>query len=176
VFHASLDVVLSRIRVVVPDHVAVRADRLEIIQPRGIFGAPDLVCEILSPSNRHYDQNRKRRLYASAGIPEYWILDPDANTLDQLVLGERSYALDGVHEPGDWLRSAVFDFELDVAELFAAASSERPSYASKVRLVGGGPDVLESAPLVLRHAPRIKLCRDVRSRCCFERGRRVAQP
>jgi len=123
VLAAPLDVVLSRTRVVIPDHVAVRADRLEIVQPRGIFGAPDLVCEILSPSNRRYDRNRKRRLYASSGIPEYWILDPDANTLDQLVLGERDYVLDGVYEPGDRLRSVVFGFELDVAELFAPAQS-----------------------------------------------------
>jgi len=118
VLAAPLDVVLSRTRVVIPDHVAVRADRLNIIQRRGIFGPPDLVTEILSPSNKRYDRNRKRRLYASSGIPEYWILDPDANTLDQLVLGERDYVLDGVYEPGDRLRSAVFGFELDVAELF----------------------------------------------------------
>lgn len=120
VFHAPLDVILSRTRVVIPDHVAVRADRLDILQRRGIFGSPDLVCEILSPSNRRYDRNRKRRLYASAGIPEYWVIDPDVNTLDQLVLGERDYVLDGVYEPGDRLRSAVFDFGLDVAELFGA--------------------------------------------------------
>jgi len=118
VFHAPLDVVLSRTRVVIPDHVAVRADRLAIVQRRGIFGPPDLITEILSPSNRRYDRNRKRRLYASSGIPEYWILDPDANTLDQLVLGERDYVVDGVYEPGDRLRSVVFGFELDVAELF----------------------------------------------------------
>jgi Uma2 family endonuclease len=117
-FHAPVDVVLSWSRVVIPDLVAVRADRLAIIERRAIFGAPDLVCEILSPSNRRYDRNRKRRLYARSGIPEYWILDPDANTLEQLVLGEHRYALDGVYEPGDRLRSAVFDFELDVAKLF----------------------------------------------------------
>lgn len=120
VFHAPLDVILSRTRVVIPDHVAVRADRFHILQPRGVFGAPDLVVEILSPSNRRYDRNRKRRIYASSEIPEYWIIDPDANTLDQLVLGERDYVLDGVYEPGDRLRSAVLDFEVEVAELFGS--------------------------------------------------------
>jgi Uma2 family endonuclease len=118
VFTAPLDVVLSWTRVVIPDLVAVRADRFEILQRRGVFGPPDLVIEILSPSNRRYDQNRKRRIYASSGIPEYWIIDPDGNTLDQLVLGERDYVLDGVYEPGDRLHSVVFDFEIDVAELF----------------------------------------------------------
>jgi Uma2 family endonuclease len=120
VFGAPLDVILSRTRVVIPDHVAVRADRFRILRPRGVFGAPDLVVEILSPSNRRYDRNRKRRIYASSEIPEYWIIDPDANTLEQLVLGERDYVLDGVYEPGDRLRSAVFDFEIEVAELFGS--------------------------------------------------------
>jgi Uma2 family endonuclease len=118
-FHAPLDVVLSRTRVVIPDHVAVRADRLAIVERRGIFGPPDLVTEILSPANRRYDRSRKRRLYANAGIPEYWILDPDANTIEQLVLGEGAYVLDGVYEPGDRLRSVVFDVDFEVAELFA---------------------------------------------------------
>jgi Uma2 family endonuclease len=118
VYNAPLDVILSRTRVVIPDLVAIRADRLAIVHHRGIFGAPDLVAEILSPSNRRYDRNRKRRLYASSGIPEYWIIDPDADTVEQLVLGERDYVLDGVYEPGDRLRSVVFDFELDVAKLF----------------------------------------------------------
>jgi Uma2 family endonuclease len=120
VFAAPLDVVLSETRVVIPDLVAVRADRFAVLQARGVFGPPDLVAEILSPSNRRYDRNRKRRLYASAQIPEYWILDPEANTLDLLVLGERDYALDGVYQPGDRLHSVVFEIELEVAELFGS--------------------------------------------------------
>jgi Uma2 family endonuclease len=118
VVFAPLDVILSRTRVVIPDNVAVRADRFHILQPRGVFGAPDLVVEILSPSNRRYDRNRKCRIYARSEIPEYWIIDPDAHTLDQLVLGERDYVLDGVYEPGDRLRCAVFDFEVELADLF----------------------------------------------------------
>lgn len=104
--------------VVIPDHIAVRGDRLHILQERGAFGAPDLVTEILSPSRRNYDRVRKWRLYARAGIPEYWILDPDANELEQWVLAEQSYALDGVYVPGDRVRSVLFDVEFAVGELF----------------------------------------------------------
>ncbi len=44
---------------------------------RGIEGAPDLVFEILSPSNAERDRVEKRRLYAEAEAPEYWIVSPD---------------------------------------------------------------------------------------------------
>ena len=115
---APLDVVLSRTRVVIPDLVAIRGDRLHIIEPRGAFGAPDLVAEVLSPSRRNYDRVRKWRIYARAGIPEYWILDPDANELEQWVLGHRVYALDGVYVPGDRVRSVLFGVEFAVSELF----------------------------------------------------------
>lgn len=101
-----------------PDLVAVRADRFHILEHRGAFGAPDLVVEILSPSNRRYDRNRKLRLYERSEIPEYWIVDPIENTIEQLVPGEHRYVLDGVYAPGDRMRCATFDFEVEVAELF----------------------------------------------------------
>jgi Uma2 family endonuclease len=118
VYSAPLDVILSRTRVVIPDLVAVRGDRLHILQDRGVFGAPDLVIEILSPTRRNDDRVRKWRLYARAGIPEYWILDPRANELEQWVLAEHSYALDGVYLPGDRVHSVMFDVEFEVSELF----------------------------------------------------------
>ena len=53
---------------------------------------PDIVIEVLS-SNCSSDSVRKRDLYAAAGIPEYWILDGDADTITQLELGD-----DGVYQ------------------------------------------------------------------------------
>ena len=43
---------------------------------RGCSGAPDLVFEIVSPSSRRMDYNRKNTLYSDAGVREYWIVDP----------------------------------------------------------------------------------------------------
>jgi Uma2 family endonuclease len=118
VFFAPFDVIMSSTRVVVPDIVAVRADRMHLIEDRGIFGAPDLIVEILSPSNKRYDRGRKRKLYASVGVPEYWIIDPIAQTIEQLILADDEYALDGVRAPGDRLHAAVFPIAFDVAEIF----------------------------------------------------------
>ncbi len=43
---------------------------------RGCSGAPDLIFEVVSPSSRRMDYNRKNALYSDAGVREYWIVDP----------------------------------------------------------------------------------------------------
>ena len=56
--------------------------------PTKIKGVPDLVVEILSPSNPDHDLKIKRKLYEAAGIPEYWIVLPEDHQILQLVLEE----------------------------------------------------------------------------------------
>ena len=48
----------------------------DLISDRGCEGAPDLVIEVVSPSSRRMDYNIKNALYSSAGVREYWIVDP----------------------------------------------------------------------------------------------------
>ena len=81
VFYAPFDVVLSPFDVVEPDIVFVSAARSHILTSANIQGAPDLVVEILSPSNRQYDQIVKFKRYDALGVAEYWIVDPDAETV-----------------------------------------------------------------------------------------------
>ena len=59
--------------------------------PRGqeqglVAGRADLVVEVISPPSRRYDRVTKLRYYAELGVPEYWIVDPDAKTVEDLVL------------------------------------------------------------------------------------------
>lgn len=61
--------------IVEPD-ISVICDRSKIDR-RGCKGAPDLIVEILSPSTRRHDRLVKLNLYQRAGIREYWIVDPD---------------------------------------------------------------------------------------------------
>jgi Uma2 family endonuclease len=61
--------------------------------PRGIEGPPDLLIEVLSPSNRGHDLLTKRALYARAGVREYWIVDPDARTVEILALDRDAFHL-----------------------------------------------------------------------------------
>ncbi len=56
-----------------------------------VSGHPDLAVEVLSESSRRYDRMTKLAWYASIGVPEYWIVDPAARTLDRLVLQSSKY-------------------------------------------------------------------------------------
>jgi Uma2 family endonuclease len=81
VFYAPYDVVLSDFDVVEPDIIYVSAARRHIITEANIKGAPDLVVEILSPSNRRYDEVVKFKRYDALGVSEYWIVDPERETV-----------------------------------------------------------------------------------------------
>ncbi len=84
--HAPVDVVLSRTETRQPDIVMIHRSREHIIEERAIVGPPDLVVEILSPSTAKNDRTRKKASYAAYGVPEYWIVDPFNQTLEQYVL------------------------------------------------------------------------------------------
>lgn len=120
VYFAPLDVILSPTRVVEPDLLVVRAERQHILANRGVTAAPDLVVEIVSPSNSQYDRVRKRRFYAGNAIREYWLVDPEDRTIEVLALidGGLSYRQVGWYATGDRARSASFDLELDVDRIF----------------------------------------------------------
>ena len=85
VFPAPFDVRLfyeedeSDDTVVQPD-ISVICDRKKL-GPEGCRGAPDMVIEILSPSNTAIEMNQKLRLYQEAGVREYWVVDPENNEL-----------------------------------------------------------------------------------------------
>ncbi len=99
--------------------------RLGIITTRGCEGPPDLVVEVLSPSNPRHDLERKRELYARHGIPEYLILEPHAETLLALAepivnAGEGGYSLERLYRPGDTLIIAAMPgLAIAVADIFA---------------------------------------------------------
>jgi Uma2 family endonuclease len=61
-----------------PDLVVVRAGRAGVVSSRGIEAAPDLVVEVLSPTTAKRDRTLERDRYFHVGVPEYWIVDPDA--------------------------------------------------------------------------------------------------
>ena len=57
----------------------------------GCKGAPDLVIEILSPSTQRHDRVTKFNLYERAGVREYWIVDPERQTVQVHTLEENRY-------------------------------------------------------------------------------------
>jgi Uma2 family endonuclease len=81
VLPAPTDVVLSKHDVVEPDLIYVSAARAGQVGERNVQGPPDLVVEVLSRSTSRLDRGRKLGLYDRAGVGEYWLVDPDAETV-----------------------------------------------------------------------------------------------
>jgi Uma2 family endonuclease len=103
-----------------PDIVFVRAERLDIIQEHYIEGVPDLLVEILSPSNWLYDRREKMQVYQGAGVPEYWIVDPRAQIIEIYVLEQGVYQLAGQYGRGEVALSRLLPgFEVPVEAIFA---------------------------------------------------------
>lgn len=97
VYNAPTDVELGVHDIVQPDIVVVLLEQLAIITPKKILGIPSLVIEILSESNRRYDQVLKFELYQRSGVPEYWIVDTVAESVQQFVLVDGRYVDAGTH-------------------------------------------------------------------------------
>ena len=75
-FFAPLDVYLSKHDVFQPDVLFIAKANLGILKKDGVHGAPDIVVEVLSPSNAQLDKKTKRGVYARAGVKEFWLVDP----------------------------------------------------------------------------------------------------
>ncbi|MCC6935046.1 MAG: Uma2 family endonuclease [Thermomicrobiales bacterium] len=75
-YMAPIGVLMPGCDPVQPDFLLIRQDRAEIIPDQRIRGVPDLIAEVLSPTNPEQDTVVKRAAYARAGVPEYWIVRP----------------------------------------------------------------------------------------------------
>jgi len=84
---------ISEARGVMPDVQVFRDGNVPgIDQNPGLArGRPDLSVEVISPSGRGYDRIIKLGYYASASVPEYWLVDPRAHVVERLVLRRGAY-------------------------------------------------------------------------------------
>ena len=119
ILDAPCDIVLSQENVVQPDVIFVSSERLSIVGAANISGPPDLVIEILSPGTRTRDLEIKRKLYARFGVREYWIIDPDAETVEVLCWTEAGYRTEALVSRAGTLGSPLFpDLNLNLKEIF----------------------------------------------------------
>lgn len=120
VFVAPMDVVFSDLDVVQPDLLFVAVGRT-IITETNVQGAPDLCVEILSDGSRKTDEIVKRKLYERYGVSEYWIIDPELETVKiyRLIDGRYGRAVELSRETSDTLSSALLpNLTIPLAALF----------------------------------------------------------
>jgi Uma2 family endonuclease len=105
---ARTAVVLDDYTGVLPDMVFVSHARSHVIHERGVFGAPDLLVEVLMEWTEARDRGIKLLKYAAAGVSHYWILDTEGPRIEERVLGEDGYRLVGTFGPGEVFRPTIF--------------------------------------------------------------------
>lgn len=98
-------------RAVVPDIAGWRAHRYQDDGKAAITVPPDWVCEVLSPRSARWDRTKKMRVYADAGIPWYWITDPNARILEVFGLRDGIYAQVAAFDEEDPVRAPPFESE-----------------------------------------------------------------
>ncbi|PDW04793.1 Uma2 family endonuclease [Candidatus Viridilinea mediisalina] len=122
-FPAPIGVLMPACHPVQPDYVVVRFGREALFRAGRIYGVPDLLFEILSAASRSYDERIKLAAYATAGVPEYAIIDPRERSLNLYCLvAPGAYAAPRCFTAGDHVAFACLPgLLLPVAELFAGA-------------------------------------------------------
>ena len=95
-FAEGSDVYLTPKDRVIPDVMIVC--NKDIVKRNGIYGAPDLVVEVLSLGTKKRDRGYKKDLYEKSGVREYWLVDPDTKTIEVYLLTDGKFHLDEVYQ------------------------------------------------------------------------------
>lgn len=112
--------------ILVPDIAGWRRERMPVM-PRvpAIELAPDWVCEIISPSSIHHDRIRKMDAYLRHRVQHYWIVDPQARTLEVFEFEAGRWVLASFHSRRDKVRARPFDaVELDLSRWWLPGEGE----------------------------------------------------
>jgi Uma2 family endonuclease len=122
VFLAPFDVVLSFHDVVEPDLLFIAGDQVDILTAMNVQGPPALVIEVLSKRTRKKDAQVKRRLFERTGVREYWLVDPELDTVQVFrpsVDGKLARVAEPSAEDGDVLTTPLLlGCEIGLRELF----------------------------------------------------------
>jgi Uma2 family endonuclease len=116
---SPLDVIFGESDVLEPDLIFVLSEHRHILQD-WVRGVPDLVIEVLSPGSASMDRGPKLKACARFGVPEYWIVDPDAFTVETYGQSSTGYELVAAFGERDSVTSRLLPgFVLPVASIFA---------------------------------------------------------
>ena len=101
-----------------PDILFVAKEHSDRIDEK-VYGVPDLVVEVVSPSTEKTDRVEKFAEYAKAGVKEYWLVGPDGKTVEIYGLRDGQYILLGKYNSSQIASSEILPgFKVKVEELF----------------------------------------------------------
>ena len=120
---APIGVILAPADAVQPDFVVLRTEHADLVHHRRIWGAPDLVAEVLSPGNSAEEMREKHAAYARAGVPEYIIVHPATRTVEYYRLEAPGMYAAALHLGGDDVLTleCLPGITVTIAALFAGA-------------------------------------------------------
>lgn len=120
VLYAPVDVFIDDYNAPQPDLLFIKTEHKTYITKDGVFGPPDIVIEILSPSSITRDRIDKMRIYRRFGIPEYWIVDPKYASIEVYQLIEKEYELFSSAVETGSIQSKILEiFTLNINDVFA---------------------------------------------------------
>lgn len=118
-FAAPMDVVFTEHDTFQPDLLFISKEMQSIIGENKIEGIPDLVVEILSPSNDNKEMSYKKHIYESTGVKEYWLIDVEKQTLTKYEQEENELRWKKVFQKNEVLKTAIIEgLELDLSKIF----------------------------------------------------------
>lgn len=116
--YSAMDVKFDEGNILQPDVLYITEERRGIIKDR-VEGAPDIVFEILSPSNAYYDLRQKKNIYERFGVKEYFIIDPIEQSVELHALKDGVYHLLKKAQNDETLNSTILQgYSINIADLF----------------------------------------------------------
>jgi Uma2 family endonuclease len=120
IFFSPIDVYLDDKNIFQPDLLFINEENKGLVSERGIEGAPDLIVEVLSPSNAYLDRNIKKDIYFEKGVKDYSIVDLANQTLELYTLKQKDKRKPHIYlvKEGTVTSTVIPKLKFDVAEVF----------------------------------------------------------
>ena len=118
---APIDVYFDDGNGVQPDLSFIKKERLFIIENEDyINGAPDLIVEVISPGSVRRDKVDKKDLYQRFAVKEFWLIDPQNQTIEVYIIENDVYKLHDFQEQKGKISSILLEgFEVDLETVFS---------------------------------------------------------
>jgi len=119
IFFAPCDIIFSNINIVQPDLIFISKENYQILTDLNIQGAPDLLVEILSPSTKENDRIFKKHIYEKFGVKEYWIVDPESETVEIWEMKNTKFQLAVKASKNQLIKSQLLEgLQINLSEIF----------------------------------------------------------